>query len=62
MSLGGDATVVMEGDTWDAIARLASPVEREEVSARGVAIYPGLTKEQEWAGDRHFEAFVLERR
>lgn len=56
------ATVVMDGDTWDAIARLASPPEREEVWARGVAIYPGLTKEQEWAGDRHIEAFILERR
>ena len=56
------ATVVMEGHTWDAIARLASPAEREEVWARGVEIYPGLTKEQEWAGDRHIEAFVLERR
>jgi len=27
----------------------------------GVKIYPGLTKEEAWAGDRHIEAFVLTR-
>jgi deazaflavin-dependent oxidoreductase (nitroreductase family) len=56
------ATVVIEGDNWDANARLAAPREREEIWTKGVKIYPGLTKEQVWAGDRHIEAFVLERK
>ncbi len=56
------ATVVIEGDNWTATARLATPVEREDIWSRGVAIYPGLAKEQEWAGDRRIEAFVLQRR
>ena len=55
------ATVTLEGDTWDAVARLATPAEREEIWAKGVEICPGLTKEQAWAGDRHIEAFVLKR-
>jgi deazaflavin-dependent oxidoreductase (nitroreductase family) len=55
------ATVTVEGDTWDATAHLATPCEREEIWARGVEIFPGLTKEQAWAGDRHIEAFVLKR-
>jgi deazaflavin-dependent oxidoreductase (nitroreductase family) len=56
------ATVVIEGDTWDANARLAAPGEREEIWAKGVEIYPGLTKEQVWAGDRRIAVFVLERK
>ncbi|MCV7348381.1 nitroreductase family deazaflavin-dependent oxidoreductase [Mycolicibacterium rhodesiae] len=55
------ATVTMDGDTWDTTARLATPAEREEIWARGIEIFPGLTKEQTWAGDRHIEAFVLKR-
>jgi deazaflavin-dependent oxidoreductase (nitroreductase family) len=55
------ATVTIEGDTWDATARLATPGERDEIWAKGVEIFPGLTKEQAWAGDRHIEAFVLKR-
>ena len=55
------ATVTLEGDTWDAVARLAAPGQREEIWAKGVEIFPGLTKEQAWAGDRHIEAFVLKR-
>ena len=35
--------------------------QREEIWAKGVEIFPGLTKEQAWAGDRHIEAFVLKR-
>ncbi|AYE96134.1 nitroreductase family deazaflavin-dependent oxidoreductase [Mycobacterium paragordonae] len=56
------ATVVIEGDKWTATARLANPDERQAIWSRGVAIYPGLAKEQEWAGDRRIEAFILERR
>jgi deazaflavin-dependent oxidoreductase (nitroreductase family) len=55
------ATVTIEADTWHATARLATPVERAEIWAKGVEIFPGLTKEQAWAGDRHIEAFVLKR-
>ncbi|MGX9674711.1 nitroreductase family deazaflavin-dependent oxidoreductase [Mycobacterium sp. HM-7] len=56
------ATVTLDGDTWDATARLARPGEREEIWARGIDLYPGLTKEREWAGNRQIETFVLERR
>jgi deazaflavin-dependent oxidoreductase (nitroreductase family) len=55
------ATVTIEGDTWGATARLATPGERDEIWAKGVEIFPGLTKEQAWAGNRHIEAFVLKR-
>jgi len=55
------ARVTIEGDTWDAIARLATQGEREEIWANGVELYPGLTKERVWAGDRKIEAFVLSR-
>jgi deazaflavin-dependent oxidoreductase (nitroreductase family) len=55
------ATVTIEGDTWDATARLATSVEREEIWAKGVELYPGLTKERVWAGNRQIEAFVLKR-
>ena len=55
------ARVTIEGDTWDATARLATPDERKGIWARGVRMYPGLSKEEVWAGDRRIEAFVLER-
>jgi len=55
------AKVTIEGSTWDATARLATPGERDEIWAKGVEIFPGLTKEQAWAGDRHIEAVVLKR-
>jgi hypothetical protein len=54
-------TVMIDGNMWHAMARLATPGERDEVWASGVKIYPGLTKEEAWAGDRHIEAFVLTR-
>ena len=55
------ATVEVEGETWCATARQATPSERDEIWAKGVAIMPGLVKEQAWAGDRHIEAFILVR-
>jgi hypothetical protein len=36
------ATVTIEGDTWHATARLATPIEREEIWTSGDKIYPGL--------------------
>lgn len=56
------ATVTIDGDTWAATARLATAGEREEIWANGVELYPGLTKERAWAGDRQIETFVLKRR
>jgi deazaflavin-dependent oxidoreductase (nitroreductase family) len=53
------ASVTIEGDTCYATARLATPVEREKIWASGVEIYPGLEKEEVWAGDRHIEVFVF---
>jgi deazaflavin-dependent oxidoreductase (nitroreductase family) len=53
--------VTIHGDTWRAIARPVTPRERDEIWANGVEMYPGLTKEETWAGDRHIEAFVLTR-
>jgi deazaflavin-dependent oxidoreductase (nitroreductase family) len=55
------ATVTVEGDTWDAVARIAEPRERDEIYARGIEIYPGWRKYEKTAGDRHIEAFVLGR-
>jgi deazaflavin-dependent oxidoreductase (nitroreductase family) len=55
------ATVSVEGDTWDAVARVAPPGERDEIYANGVEIYPGWRKYEITAGERHIEAFVLVR-
>ena len=55
------ATVCIEGDTWDAVARVAAPGERDEIWAKGVEIYPGWRKYEVTAGDRHIEALVLVR-
>lgn len=55
------ARVTIDGDTWDATARLATPDEREQIWAQGIELYPGLIKERAWAGDRQIEAFVLKR-
>jgi deazaflavin-dependent oxidoreductase (nitroreductase family) len=52
-------TVEIEGETWRATARLATASERDDIWAKGVAIMPGLIKEEVWAGDRHIEAFIL---
>ena len=54
-------TVTIDGDTWDATAHIATPGEREKIWAKGVDIFPGLTKERAWAGDRQIEAFILKR-
>ena len=55
------ATVSVEGDTWDAVARIAAPGERDEIYAKGIEIYPGWRKYEKTAGERHIEAFVLSR-
>jgi deazaflavin-dependent oxidoreductase (nitroreductase family) len=55
------ATVTVEGDSWDAVARVAPPSERDEIYANGVEIYPGWRKYEITAGERHIEAFVLVR-
>ena len=55
------AMVSVEGDTWDAVARIAEPRERDEIYAKGIEIYPGWRKYEKTAGDRHIEAFVLSR-
>jgi deazaflavin-dependent oxidoreductase (nitroreductase family) len=55
------ATVSVEGDSRDAVARIAAPNGRDEIWARGIDIYPGWRKYETRAGDRHIEAFVLGR-
>jgi deazaflavin-dependent oxidoreductase (nitroreductase family) len=55
------AKVTVEGDTWDAVARLATSGERDEVWAKGLEIYPGWHKYESRAGERHIEAFILSR-
>lgn len=55
------ASVLIEGAAWDATARLANAAERGDIWTRGVAIFPGLAKEQEWAGDRRIAVFILHR-
>jgi deazaflavin-dependent oxidoreductase (nitroreductase family) len=57
-----EATVSIEGDSWQATARPATPRERDEIWAKGVEIYPGWTKYQARAGERSIEAFVLSRK
>jgi deazaflavin-dependent oxidoreductase (nitroreductase family) len=55
------AKVSVEGDTWDAVARPATPRERDEIWANGLKLYPGWRKYETRAGERHIEAFVLVR-
>ena len=57
-----EATVSVDGDTWHATARPATPRERDEIWAKGVEMYPGWAKYEVRAGDRHIEAFVLTRK
>jgi deazaflavin-dependent oxidoreductase (nitroreductase family) len=57
-----EATVSIEGDTWHATARPATPRERDEIWAKGVEFYPGWTKYEARAGERHIESFVLSRK
>jgi deazaflavin-dependent oxidoreductase (nitroreductase family) len=56
-----NATVTVEGDTWDAVARTATSDERDEIWAKGLEIYPGWRKYEARAGARHIEAFVVSR-
>ena len=56
-----EATVSLEGDTWHATARPATPGERDEIWAKGLEIYPGWRKYEARAGERKIEAFVLSR-
>lgn len=56
-----EATVSIDGDTWQATARPATPRERDEIWAKGVELYPGWRKYEARAGERHIEAFVLSR-
>lgn len=55
------ATVTVGRDTWQVTARLATPRERDEIWAKGVEMYPGWSKYEVRAGNRHIEAFVLGR-
>ena len=55
------ATVTVEGDTWEAMARPATPEERDEIWAKGLELYPGWKNYEARAGERHIEAFVLTR-
>ena len=55
------ATVSVGRDTWRATARLATPNERDEIWSKGVEMYPGWSKYEVRAGNRHIEAFVLGR-
>jgi deazaflavin-dependent oxidoreductase (nitroreductase family) len=56
-----DATVSVGGRSWHATARVATVPEREEIWAKGLELYPGWRKYETRAGERHIEAFVLDR-
>ena len=56
-----EATVSIEGDTWHATARPATPSERDEIWAKGLEVYPAWKKYEARAGERQIEAFVLSR-
>lgn len=53
------ATLSMEGETWEADARLATDEERAGIWAKGLEYYPGWRNYEERAGDRRIQAFVL---
>lgn len=55
------ATLCIEGDTWHAVARSATPSERDAIWAKGLELYPGWRKYEARTGGRHIEAFVLSR-
>jgi deazaflavin-dependent oxidoreductase (nitroreductase family) len=57
-----EVTVSVDGDTWQGIARPATPPERDEIWAKGIQIYPGWRKYEARAGQRRIEAFVVRRR
>jgi deazaflavin-dependent oxidoreductase (nitroreductase family) len=55
------ATVSIGRDTWQGTARLATPEERDQIWAKGLTMYPGWSKYEVRAGERHIEAFILSR-
>lgn len=57
-----EATVAFGGATWEAVARPATPRERDEIWAKGVAIYPAYDDYKGRTRGRDIEAFVLSRR
>lgn len=56
-----EARVSIGRDSWRAMARLATPGERDEIWAKGLEIYPGWHKYESRAGERQIEAFILSR-
>lgn len=54
-------TIEIDGDSWEAEARLATPDERDQIWNAGLALYPGWRKYEARAGDRTIQAFVLTR-
>jgi deazaflavin-dependent oxidoreductase (nitroreductase family) len=54
-----EATLTIGGDTWTAVARPATPRERDEIWAKGVVFYPAWAKYEDRSGQRRIEAFVL---
>ena len=57
-----EATVTSGGDTWTAVARPATPAERDDIWAKGVVFYPAWDKYEDRTGERRIEAFVLTRK
>ena len=57
-----EATVTIGGDTWTAVARPATPAERDDIWAKGVVFYPAWDKYEDRTGERRIEAFVLTRK
>jgi deazaflavin-dependent oxidoreductase (nitroreductase family) len=58
---GGDASLVVEGDTIPVRARLATPEERSELWPMFIEMWPPYETYITRAGDRTIRLFVLER-
>ena len=56
------ATVVYEGERWEAEARELSGEERDRGYAMGEEMYPGFTHYTRWAAPRRIPVLRLERR
>jgi deazaflavin-dependent oxidoreductase (nitroreductase family) len=57
-----EASLSVNGEPHDVLARLATPEERAAIWEAGLEIYPAWKKYEARAGDRHIEAFVLDPR
>lgn len=61
LSMNPQATLAINGASWNVIARRATPDERIELWDRGVTLYPAYDAYEGRAKHRQIEAFILTR-